>query len=146
MAGHANLNVQYGLRWEAQLEPDPITPRDEVFYRAFIGKPGIPVRRHDPVRHQHVAAAPWHLVGSQRRRQAGHPRQCRHVLPRIPGLTLASIAVDKRQPGQTLFRCSAFNGFGVTPPAWPNLIPQADGDPDHPDVFVFDKNFQNPRT
>ena len=33
-----NLNVQYGLRWEAQIEPDPITPADEVFYAPFIGK------------------------------------------------------------------------------------------------------------
>src|SRR5206468_8079958 len=33
-----NLNVQYGLRWEAEIEPDPITPPDQVFYAPFIGK------------------------------------------------------------------------------------------------------------
>ena len=45
-----NLTVQYGLRWEAQIQPDPITPPSEVFFAAFIGKPGVPLRRHDPVR------------------------------------------------------------------------------------------------
>src|SRR3954447_3428302 len=33
-----HLNVQYGLRWEAEIEPDPITPPDQVFYAGFIGK------------------------------------------------------------------------------------------------------------
>src|SRR6266542_1012351 len=33
-----NLTVQAGLRWEAQIEPDPITPASEVFFAGFIGK------------------------------------------------------------------------------------------------------------
>ena len=33
-----NLNLQYGLRWEAEMEPDPITPPDQVFYSKFIGQ------------------------------------------------------------------------------------------------------------
>ena len=33
-----NLTVNYGLRWEAQIEPDPITPPDEVFFAPFIGQ------------------------------------------------------------------------------------------------------------
>ena len=66
---------------------------------------------------------------------------------RIPGLNLASTRSTDGTRGQTLYRDSTFNGFGVTPPAWPNLIPQSQiSSPDHPDVFVFDKNFQNPRT
>jgi hypothetical protein len=49
--------------------------------------------------------------------------------------------------GQTIFRASFFNGFGVTPPAYTQLIPDAgSGAPDHPDVYVADKNFVNPRT
>jgi hypothetical protein len=66
---------------------------------------------------------------------------------RIPGLTLASARSTNGSRGQSLYRDSTFNGFGVTPPAWPNLIPQsAISNPDHPDVFVFDKDFRNPRT
>src|SRR6185295_3205373 len=66
---------------------------------------------------------------------------------RVPGLSLASSRSTNGSRGQSLFRASFFNGFGVTPPTWPNLIPQsAISSPDHPDVFVFDKNFRNPRT
>ena len=49
---------------------------------------------------------------------------------------------------QNAFRASFFNGFGVTPPTYPNLLPAeaGEGTPDHPGVFVFDEDFQNPRT
>src|SRR6185295_18561570 len=33
-----NLTLQYGLRWEAQIEPDTITPPSRVFFHDFIGK------------------------------------------------------------------------------------------------------------
>src|SRR5213076_2300103 len=32
----AKLTVNYGLRWEAQLEPDPITPPSQVFFAPWI--------------------------------------------------------------------------------------------------------------
>src|SRR3989449_1223862 len=34
------LTLNYGLRWEAQIEPDPITPPESVFFKPFIGKIG----------------------------------------------------------------------------------------------------------
>ena len=34
----ANLTLNFGLRWEAQIQPDPITPKEEVFYAPFIGQ------------------------------------------------------------------------------------------------------------
>ncbi len=37
-----NLTLSYGLRWDAQIEPDPITPASQVFFAPFIGKPGFP--------------------------------------------------------------------------------------------------------
>src|SRR5258708_6592504 len=42
---------------------------------------------------------------------------------------------------------SFFNGFGVPPPAYTQLVPNAHSTaPDHPQVYVTDKNFTNPRT
>src|SRR5467141_2216932 len=32
------LTLNYGLRWEAQIEPDPITPPSTVFFSPFIGQ------------------------------------------------------------------------------------------------------------
>lgn len=34
---HPKLTVDYGVRWEAQIQPDPITPADDVFFAPFIG-------------------------------------------------------------------------------------------------------------
>src|SRR2546421_12330810 len=32
----AKLTVNYGLRWEAQIEPDPITPPSQVYFHPWI--------------------------------------------------------------------------------------------------------------
>jgi hypothetical protein len=67
---------------------------------------------------------------------------------RVPGLALASSRSTNGSRAQNAFRASFFNGFGVTPPTYPNLLPAeaGQGTPDHPGVFVFDESFQNPRT
>ena len=66
---------------------------------------------------------------------------------RVPGLTLASSRSTNGSRGQTIFRNSALTGILGPVPAYPNIIPQSQiGAPFDPDVFVFDKNFKNPRT
>jgi Carboxypeptidase regulatory-like domain/TonB-dependent Receptor Plug Domain len=143
----ANLTVSYGVRWEAQIQPDPITPPEEVFYSGFIGKPGFPsdgTIPSDKKMFQPRLGVSWDPRGDGKqvlRFSTGL------FYARIPGLNLASSRSTNGSRGQTLFRASFFNEFGVTPPAWPNLIPQSEiSNPDHPDVFVFDKDFRNPRT
>ena len=72
-----------------------------------------------------------------------------HVLRTRPRPDARVVALDQRQPRRrTPSAPASFNGFGVTPPTYPNLLPAEAGQgvPDHPDVFVFDKDFQNPRT
>src|SRR5713226_521165 len=89
-----NLNVQYGLRWEAQLEPDPITPPDQVFYAPFIGKtvkgqefPSNGKVPSDRKMWQPRLGISWSPHGDQRsvlRANAGI------FYGRVPGLSLAS--------------------------------------------------------
>ena len=141
------LTVQYGVRWEAQIEPDVITPPGDVFFSRFIGKPGFPSDGTIPSDKKMIQprlGVSWDPQGDGKqvvRFSSGL------FSSRIPGLSLASTRSTNGSRGQTLFRASFFNGFGVTPPTWPNLIPQsAISSPDHPDVFVFDKDFMNPRT
>ena len=143
----ATLTVQYGIRWEAQIQPDPITPPSEVFYAPFIGKPGFPsdgTIPSDKALWQPRLGVSWDPNGDGRqvlRISAGL------FYSRIPGLALASSRSTNGSRGQSLYRDSTFNGFGLTPPAWLTLIPQsAASEPNHPQVYVFDKNFQNPRT
>jgi hypothetical protein len=146
-----NLNVQYGLRWEAQIQPDPITPASEVFYTRFIGqtKNGQEFPSDGEIPSDYSMWQPrfgisWNPRGDGRqvlRANAGI------FYGRVPGLTLASSRSTNGSRGQTIFRSSPASPFLGPVPAYPNIIPQsAIGNPDHPDVFVFDKDFQNPRT
>ncbi len=145
------FNLQYGLRWEAQIEPDPITPASQVFYAGFFGKtvkgqefPSNGKIPSDKKMWQPRLGMTWDPFGNGRaviRANAGI------FYGRVPGLSLASSRSTNGSRGQTLFRNSALTPFLGPVPAYPNLIPQSQvGNPDHPDVFVFDKNFRNPRT
>ena len=143
--------MQYGLRWEAQIEPDPITPPDQVFYAPFIGKT---VKGHefpsngkipsDYAMWQPRVGFSWNPNGDGKkvlRANAGI------FYGRVPGLSLASSRSTNGSRGQTLFRHSALTGILGPVPAYPNLIPQSQiGAPFLPDVFVFDRHFKNPRT
>jgi hypothetical protein len=145
-----NLNVQYGLRWEAEIEPDPITPADKVFYAPFIGKTSkgqeFPSNGKIPSDYgmwQPRLGFSWNPNGDGKkvlRANAGV------FYGRVPGLTLASSRSTNGSRGQTIFRNSAFNPDGCLP-IYPNLLaPSCIASPFDPDVFVFDRNFKNPRT
>ena len=146
-----HLNVQYGLRWEAEIEPDPITPPSQVFYAGFIGKtskgqefPSNGKIPSDRKMFQPRFGMAWDPHGDGKqvlRANAGI------YYGRVPGLNLASSRSTNGSRGQTIFRNSALTGILGPVPAYPNIIPQSQvGSPFDPDVFVFDKNFQNPRT
>ena len=144
------LNLQYGLRWDAQNQPDPITDPDDVFYADFIGAsqngqtfPSNGEIPSDTTMIQPRLGLSWNPNGDGRkvlRANAGI------FYGRIPGLTLASSRSTNGSRGQTIFRSSAVNFDGCLP-TYPNLLaPSCVGVPDHPDVFVFDEDFENPRT
>ena len=145
-----NLNVQYGLRWEAQIEPDPITPADQVFYAKFIGTtskgqefPSNGKIPSDRKMWQPRLGMSWNPNGDGKsvlRANAGI------FYGRVPGLSLASSRSTNGSRGQTIFRNSGFNPDGCLP-IYPNpLAASCISSPFDPDVFVFDKNFENPRT
>ena len=146
-----NLTIQYGLRWEAQIEPSLITPKAQVFYAPFIGTtregvdfPSDGTIPSDKKMFQPRLGISWDPKGDGKtvvRLNAGI------FYGRIPGLSVASSRSTNGSRGQTLFRNSALTAILGPVPAYPNLIPRSEiGSPDHPDVFVIDKDFQNPRT
>lgn len=142
-----NLTVQAGLRWEAQLEPDPITPPSQVFYAGFIGAISkgqmfpsdgtIPSDKKMWQPRLGVSYDPGNDGKTVLRGSFGL------YYARIPGLVLASSRSTNGSRGQTIAAASSFGPL----PAYPNLIPASQiGNPDHPDVYVISKDFQNPRT
>ncbi len=149
-----NLTVNYGLRWEGQLEPDPITPPSQVFFAGFIGQsvtnstgtytfPSDGTIPSDWKMFQPRLGIAWDVNGDGRdlvRASAGL------YYARIPGLNLASTRSTNGSIGQTIFRNSALTGILGPPPNYNSLLPAPAGAPFRPDIFVFDKNFENPRT
>jgi Carboxypeptidase regulatory-like domain/TonB-dependent Receptor Plug Domain len=147
-----SLTVQFGLRWDAQIEPDPITPADQVFFSKFIGTtskgqafPSDGNIPSDKAMWQPRLGITWDPKGDGKtvvRANGGI------FYGLIPGLNLASTRSTNGTLGYDAFRASFLTPFGLAVPAYPNLIPLSSlpAVPDHPGIYVFDKNFQNPRT
>ncbi|HEX4628479.1 MAG TPA: hypothetical protein VH137_06775, partial [Gemmatimonadales bacterium] len=147
------LTLNYGVRWEAQIEPDPITPPSQVFFQPWIGQtittakgqftfPSDGTIPSDKKMWQPRLGLAWDPNADGRqvfRADAGI------YYARIPGLNLASVRSTNCSLGQTLFGSSGTVGF-LPPPAYDSLLPLSKGTPFQPDVYVVDRNFENPRT
>lgn len=149
-----NLTVNYGLRWEAQIQPSLITPIPDLFYAPFIGQtvtnatgtyefPGDGTIPSDYSMFQPRLGIAYDVKGdgsSVIRGNAGV------YYARIPGLNLASSRSTDGSRGQTIFRNSELTPILGAPPAYGELLPEPAGGPFQPGVTLFDRDFQNPRT
>ena len=148
------LTVDYGLRWEAQVQPDPITDPEEVFFAGFIGRevtnetgsyefPSNGRIPSDRGMLQPRLGVAWDVHGDGRtlvRASAG----LYHA--RIPGLNLASSRSTNGSRGQSIFRSSALTPVLGPPPPFGELLPAPPGEPFRPNIYVFHREFENPRT
>ena len=98
------LTVDYGLRWEAQIQPDPITDPEEVFFAGFIGREvtnetgtyEFPSDGRIPSDRGHVPTAPGRGLGRAGRQPDPVARQ-RRPLPRPrPRPQPGQFALDQR--------------------------------------------------
>ena len=142
------------MRWEAQIQPDPITDPSRVFFADFIGKtvtndagahrfPSNGRIPSDPDMFQPRIGLAYDAYGDNKtllRASAGI------YYARIPGLNLASTRSTNGSRGQSLFRSSELTPVLGPPPAYGELLPSPKGDPFRPNIHVFDENFENPRT
>ena len=141
----------YGLRWEAQIEADPITPPSQVFFAPFIGQtrtvgsvtsvfPSDGTIPSDKKMWQPRFGFTYDTRGDGRRVVRGNVGV---YYARIPGLNLASSRSTNGSIGLSYsnFSVPVVPGLGSQLPD--NVAPSAVF---RPDIFVFDKNFQNPRT
>lgn len=131
-----NLTLSYGLRWEAQIEPGPLTPASKVFFAPLIGKPGFPSTGNIPSswkEFQPRIGLTWDPAGKGKTvfRLSGGIFNAR-----TPGLDFASIRSTNGSVGQDI---------GGTP-AYTQLVDVSQaGPPNHPQVYVASKDFTNPR-
>lgn len=149
----SNLTVDYGLRWEAQIEPGPLTPPDQVFFAPFIGQTvtnsvgtfSFPSNGNIPSdwkMFQPRLGIAWDTKGNARTVVRGSAGL---YYARVPGLNLAGTRTTNGSIGQNIFRNSSLTFLGL-PPNYGELLPSPTGGPFDPDVTVFDQNFVNPRT
>ncbi len=145
----SKLTVNYGLRWESQIQPSVITPPSTVFFSPWI----------DSTVNGHTFPSDGNIPSDKMMLQprlgiAWDPQADGHQVfrlsaglyhARIPGLNLASVRSTNGSLGQTLFGSSATVGF-LPPPAFDSLLPLSTGAPFQPTVYVVDRNFKNPRT
>jgi carboxypeptidase family protein len=150
----SNLTVNYGLRWEAQIQPSLITPIPDLFYAPLIGTtsttpkgsfefPGDGTIPSDYSMFQPRLGIAYDIKGDGKQVLRGNAGL---YYARIPGLNLASSRSTDGSRGQTIFRNSALTPILGPPPVYGELLPTPAGGPFEPGVFVFDKDFQNPRT
>jgi hypothetical protein len=148
-----NLTVNYGLRWEAQIQPSLITPIPDLFYAPFIGQTVTnPTGTHefpsdgtipsDYTMFQPRLGIAYDVKGDGQSVIRGNAGL---YYARIPGLNLASSRSTDGSRGQTIFRSSDTPFLGL-PPVYGDLLPAPAGGPFQPGVTLFDKDFQNPRT
>ena len=147
--------INYGLRWETQSEPDPITPPASVFYNVYFDSTVTTPRGRFTFPSDGTIPSDWKMFQPRfgiAYDPQGDGRQVFRAnaglyYARIPGLNLASSRSTNGSVGATLFGSSATVGF-LPPPSFPNQFPStiAASAVFLPSVFVFDKNFRNPRT
>ena len=142
--------VNYGFRWEAQIEPSLITPKNQTYYAVYYDSTVTTSAGTFSFPSDGTIPSDWKMF-QPRLGVAFDPEGTgRQVFrasagiyyARIPGLNLASSRSTDGARGITL------GSGGTGAPAFGSLFPSQvpASAVSVPGVFMFDKNFQNPRT
>ncbi len=143
-----NLTLSLGLRWEAQLMPDPLVDPSQTAYGPLLGNPNFPSdgTLHSPhLEFQPRAGFAWDIGGKGKsvlRGSSGIFYGRQNMLTQVGSITDNGV----QQYGiacASSFGCSN----GAARPTWPNIVPVAPGGGIQPgsSVRVFSKDYDNPR-
>jgi hypothetical protein len=142
-----NFTLNYGLRWEAQIFPDPVVAPSKTAYGRFLGNPLFPsdgTLHNQKKEFQPRLGFAWDLFGTQKsvlRASAGIFNGHQNMLSQV-----GSITTNGAQQF-TIFSTTdnIRAGFGAAP-TWPELAtPSGSGLQPFSGVRVFDKHYANPR-
>jgi len=140
-----NFTLSYGLRWEAQTFPEPFSPPSGTPYGIYLNDPAFPSDGKLPSQwkeFQPRLGMAWDIGGKGKsvwRASAGIYNGRQNMLTQTSALTTNGVQQ------QTLASGSFANGFGATPPTYPNVITTGITPGSGAGVHVFDRNYKNPR-
>jgi hypothetical protein len=143
-----NFTLNYGLRWEAQIFPDPVVAPSQTVYAPLLTNPNFP---SDGTLHsakkefQPRLGFAWDLSGQGKsvlRASSGIFYGRQNMLSQVGSITDNGVQQFGIACGSS-FGCS--NGQGL--PVWPNIVnvPPLGGLPAFASIRVFSKDYANPR-
>src|SRR5712691_4126727 len=147
-----NLSLSYGLRWEAQIFPDVITPPSKTAYGIFLSDPRFPsdgTLHSQKKEFQPRVGFAWDVLNNHKsllRGSYGIYNGRQNMLSQVGSITTNGVQQS------TIFTVSAFGGG----PVWPNAFPVTPGNTSCPGppanpfpcftgVRAFSKHYTNPR-
>jgi hypothetical protein len=152
-----NFTLNYGLRWEAQIFPDPVVPPQNTAYGIFLNDPRFPSDGTLPDQKsqwQPRLGFAWDLSkkgASVVRASAGIFYARQNMLSQVGSITTNGVQQ------QTIFLNTPIISSGVPGPTWPNVVappstvtPCVAGSISNPfpcfsGVRVFSRDYENPR-
>ncbi|HET8890828.1 MAG TPA: TonB-dependent receptor [Candidatus Angelobacter sp.] len=151
-----NLSLDYGLRWEAQIFPDPVIPPSQTAYGVNLSDPRFPSNGKIPnatKMFQPRLGLAWDVRGNGKsaiRANWGIYNAQQNMLTQVGAITTNGVQQQTIFSGDVPGGFVGATGFNTPGPTWPNPITPAAVAPGtfpfQPGVTVFDKNYNNPRT
>ena len=152
-----NFTLNYGLRWEAQIFPDPVVPPQNTAYGIFLNDPRFPSDGTLPDQKsqwQPRLGFAWDVSKEGKsvlRASAGIYYARQNMLSQVGSITTNGVQQ------QTIFLNTPIISSGVPGPVWPGVVtppstvtPCVDGGTSNPfpcfsGVRVFSRDYENPR-
>jgi len=146
-----SVTLSYGLRWEAQIFPQPVVPPSKTAYASLLSNPLFPSdgTLHSPKKEfQPRLGLAWDVSKKGKsvlRMSYGIYYGRQNMLSQVGSIT----DNGAQQFGVTCASTFAFTCFGAAsqPPTWPNIVPvnPGGGIPFGASVRVFSRDYENPR-
>ena len=150
-----DFTLTYGLRWEAQIFPEPVTPPEETAYGLFLNDPRFPSdgRLPSPKKmFQPRVGFAWDIGGSGKsvlRGNYGIYSARQNMLTQVGSITANGVQQ------QTIFLNTPIISSGVPGPVWPGVVTPGASSctaggrtnpfPCFSGVRVFSRDYANPR-
>jgi outer membrane receptor for ferrienterochelin and colicin len=151
----SNLTLNYGLRWEAQIFPDPVVPPSQTAYGLFLSDPRFPsdgTLHNQKKMFQPRVGFAWDASKNGKsvlRASFGIYNARQNMLTQVGSITTNGVQQ------QTIFLNTPIISSGVPGPVWPGLVTPTAGTctaggrtnnfPCFSGVRVFSRDYANPR-